>query len=84
MSADEIWIEPNPPADPNRGQDWSETNAWGQQATKYVRADIAETLTKALEQIANVMPSVPNERFRFFALATADAALASQPTSREK
>ncbi|MDX0897481.1 hypothetical protein GOD90_10810 [Sinorhizobium medicae] len=34
-----------------------------------------EEARKALEQIAGVMPEVSNERFRFFALATADAAI---------
>ena len=38
-------------------------------------ADRIEKLEKALKQITSVKPEVSNERFRFFALATADAAL---------
>ena len=93
-TADEIWIEPNPPADPNRGQDWSETNAWGQQATKYVRADIAETLLKALQPFAKEadrFDPVENDdhfltwgtTFTIGDLRRARSALSSSPTSRE-
>lgn len=63
---------------------WNNDNRWHLFVARALLAErermrsiaaYADRLEKALEQITSVKAEVSNERFRFFALATADAAL---------
>lgn len=43
-----IWLEPEPPSDPDYGCMWCQDNVWGDEATEYVRADILDAITIAI------------------------------------
>jgi len=45
-----IWLEPSPGADEEYGRQWMHHNVWGDEATEYVRVDLAQA---ALEDAQN-------------------------------
>lgn len=49
-----IWLEPTE-SDPELGRQWCQDNAWGEDAIKYVRADIVAKLTEALEEMVKAV-----------------------------
>jgi len=66
MDHERIWLEPAPGADKECGQMWCQDNVWGDEATEYVRADLARSpadkgLIEALTHIVRYIDTAKDD-----------------------